>query len=134
MCKVIEAHTVSTATTRATLTKLRQTFSFTWFPTPLFQTTGVVSRDRSLSNSAALTASNMRRSSPYRTSSNGAAKRACQTVKFGLRKTMGTLKDRKSTCGVHAQNTATDPLLSATIDHQYRTTFCRNKRTINSGI
>ena len=126
--KFIDAHIVSSATTCMTLTKLRQTYSFTGLPHTIVSDNGSCFTSDEFEQFCRANGIKHMRCSPYHPSSNRAVEHAIQTVKFGLRKSnfrepggqvvhsAGEVPshtsgyDRKSTCGVHAQNTATDPL------------------------
>ena len=92
--KFIDAHIVSSATTSATLTKLRQTFSFTGLPHTIVSDNGSCFTSDEFEQFCRANGIKHVRCSSYHPSSNGAAERAVQTVKFGLRKTKGNLEDR----------------------------------------
>ena len=92
--KFIDAHIVSSATTSVTLTKLRQTFSFTGLPHTIVSDNGSCFTSDEFEQFCRANGIKHVRCSPYHPSSNGAAERAVQTVKFGLRKTKGNLEDR----------------------------------------
>ena len=87
--KFIDAHIVSSATT-----KLRQTFSFTGLPHTIVSDNGSCFTSDEFEQFCRANGIKHVRCSPYHPSSNGAAERAVQTVKFGLRKTKGNLEDR----------------------------------------
>ena len=80
--KFIDAHIVSSATKNVTLLKVRQTFSHT-----IFSDHGSCFTSEQFEQ---LCRANRRETcemlSNYKSASNGAAERAVQTVKFGLRK------------------------------------------------
>ena len=92
--KFIDVHIVSSATTSMTLTKLRQTFSFTGLPHIIVSDNGSCFTSDEFEQFCRANGIKHVRCSPYHPSSNGAAERAVQTVKFGLRKTKGNLEDR----------------------------------------
>ena len=95
--KFIDAHIVSSATTSVTLTKLRQTFSFTGLPHTIVSDNGSCFTSDEFEQFCRANGIKHVICSPYHPSSNGAAERAAQTVKFGLRKTKGNLEDRMDT-------------------------------------
>ena len=86
--KYIDAHVVSSATTSATITKLRQTFAVLGLPITI------------VSDNGSCRANGIKhvKCSPYHPSSNGLAERAVQAVKAGLKKTTGNLEDRLCNC------------------------------------
>ena len=87
--KFIDAHIVSSAPTSVTLTKLRQTFSFTGLRHTIVSDNGSCFTSDEFEQF--WRANGIKHVS---SSSNGAAERAVQTVKCGLRKTKGNLEDR----------------------------------------
>ena len=95
--KLIDAHIVSSATTSVTLTKLRQTFSFTGLPHTIVSDNGSCFTSDEFEQFCRANGIKHVICSPYHPSSNGAPERAAQTVKFGLRKTKGNLEDRMDT-------------------------------------
>ena len=92
--KFIDAHTVSLATTSVTLTKLRQTFSFTGLPHTIVSDNGSCFTSDEFEQFCRANGIKHVRCSHYHPSSNGATERALQTVKLGLRKTKGNMEDR----------------------------------------
>ena len=92
--KFIDAHIVSSATTSVTVTRLRQTFSFTRLPRTIVSDNGSCFTSDEFEQFCRANGFKHVRCSPYHSSSNGAAERTAQTVKFGLRKTKGNLEDR----------------------------------------
>ena len=147
--KFIDAHIVSSATTSVTLTKIRQTLSFTGLPHTIVSDNGSCFTSDEFEQFCRANGIKHVRCSPYHPSSNGAAERVVQTVKLCLRKTKGNLEDRlyillaryrvnhmvrqkehlRSSCSKDRHRPAL-----IFYDHQYRTQFCRNKRTTNSGM
>ena len=92
--KFIDAHIVSSTTTSMTITKLRQIFSFTGLPHTIGSDNGSCFTCDEFEQFCRANGIKYVRCSPYHPSSNGAAERDVQTVKFGLRKTKGNLADR----------------------------------------
>ena len=92
--KFIDAHVVSAATTSVTLTKLRQTFAFTGLPNTIVSDNGSCFTSEEFGTFFRANGIKHIRCSPYHPSSNGAAERAVQTVKAGLKKTKSHLEDR----------------------------------------
>ena len=136
--KFVDAHIVSSATTSVTLTKLRQTFSFTGLPHTIVSDNGICFTNDEFEQFCRANGIKHVRCSPYHPSSNGAAERAVQTVKSGCtlcwRGTEWHLSVRqeehlRSSCSKHRHR----PALIC-YDHQYRTKFCINKHTTNSGM
>ena len=91
--KFIDAHIVSSAITIMTLTKLRQTFSFKRLPHSIVSDNGSCFTGDEFEQFCRANGIKYVRCSPYHPSSNGAAERAVQIVKFYLLKTKGNLED-----------------------------------------
>ena len=91
--KYIDAHVVSSATTSATITKLRQTFAVLGLPITVSYNGSCFTSDE-FEQFCKVNGIKHVKCSPYHPSSNGLAERAVQTVKAGLKKTTGNLEDR----------------------------------------
>ena len=92
--KFIDAHIVSLATTSVTLTKLRQTFYVTELPHTIVSDSGCCFTSDESEQFSRTNGIKHVICSHCRPSINGAAERAFQTVKFGLRKTKGNTEER----------------------------------------
>ena len=87
--KYIDAHIVNAATSSATITKLRQTFATHGLPSALVSDNATCFKSSEFEEFCRLNGIQHVTSAPFRPASNGAAERAVQTVKAGLRKTEG---------------------------------------------
>ena len=87
--KYIDAHIVNAATSCATITKLRQTFPTHGLPSVLVSENATCFKSSEFEEFCRLNAIQHVTSAPFRPASNGAAERAVQMVKAGLRKTEG---------------------------------------------
>ena len=89
--KYIDAHIVNAATSSATITKLRQTFATHGhgLPSVLVSDNATCFKSSEFEEFCRLNGIQHVTSAPLRPASNGAAERAVQTVKAGLRKTEG---------------------------------------------
>lgn len=92
--KYIDAHVVSTATTSATITQLRQTFAGVGLPNAIVSDSGSCFTSDEFKQFCRANGIKHIKCSLYHPSSNGLAKRVVQTVKAGLKKTRGDLEDR----------------------------------------
>ena len=92
--KYIDAHVVSSATTSATITKLRQTFAVLGLPITIVSDNGSCFTSDEFEQFCRANGIKHVKCSPYHPSSNGLAEPAVQTVKAGLKKTTGNLEDR----------------------------------------
>ena len=140
---------VSSAITIMTLTNLRQTFSFKRLPHSIVSDNGSCFTSDEFEQFCRANGIKYVRCSPYHPSSNGAAERAVQIVKFYLLKPKVTWRTGCTLCwrgtewhlgvqqGEHLRSSCSKhrhrPALIC-YHHQYRTTCSRNKRTINSGM
>ena len=96
--KYIEAHIVNAATSSATITKLRQTFSTHGVPSVLVSDNATCFKSSEFKELYRLNGIQHVTSAPSRPASNGAAGRAGQAVKAGLRKT--EVRDMETRCTV----------------------------------
>lgn len=87
--KYIDAHVMSSATTTATIRKLRQTFATHGLPCTLVSDNGTAFTSQEFQTFCNMNGIKHVRSSPFHPASNGLAERAVQTVKGGLKKTTG---------------------------------------------
>ena len=92
--KYIDAHVVSSATTSATITKLRQTFAVLVLPITIVSDNGSCFTSDQFEQFCRANGIKHVNCSPYHPSSNGLAERAVQTAKAGLKKTTGNLEGR----------------------------------------
>ena len=92
--KYIDAHVVSSATTSATITKLRQTFAVLVLPIAIVSDNGSCFTSDQFEQFCRANGIKHVKCSPYHPSSNGLAERAVQTAKAGLKKTTGNLEGR----------------------------------------
>ena len=87
--KFIECHVVSTANSANTIVKLLQTFATHGFPSQLVSDNGTQFTSEEFAQFCRGNGIQHIRSAPYHPASNGLAERAVQTVKNGLKKTVG---------------------------------------------
>ena len=92
--KYIDAHVVSSATTSATITKLRQTFAVLGLPITIVSDNVSCFTSDEFEQFCKANGIKHVKCSPYHRSTNGLAERSVQTVKAGLKKTTGNLEDR----------------------------------------
>ena len=95
--KYIDAHVVSSATTSATLTKLRQTFAILGLPSSVVSDTGSCFCSEVFEQFCRANGIKHIKYSSYHPSSNGLGESAVQTGKAGLEKKNGNLEDRLNT-------------------------------------
>ena len=88
--KYIDAHIVNAATSSAIIIKLRQTFATHDLPSALVSDNATCFKSSEFEEFCRLNGVQHVTSAPSRPASNGAAERAVQTVKAGLRKTEGS--------------------------------------------
>lgn len=88
--KFIVAHVVDTTSTHLTLRKLRETFAMCGLPKVLVSDNGTCFTSHEFGEFCRQNGIKHIRSSPFHPSSNGAAERAVQSVKAGVRKIAGT--------------------------------------------
>ena len=92
--KYIDAHVVASATTSATITKLRHTFAVLGLPITIVSDNGSCFTSDEFEQFCRANGIKHVKWSPYHPSSNGLTERAVQTVKAGLKKTTCNLEDR----------------------------------------
>ena len=92
--KYIDAHVVTSATTAATILRLRQTFSTHGLPCTIVSDNGSPFTSREFQQYCSMNGIKHIRSSPFHPASNGLAERAVQTIKGGHKKMGGDLETR----------------------------------------
>ena len=92
--KFMDAHMVNSATTKLTVSKLKQTFAYMGLPNTIVSDNGSCFTSEEFQHFCRVNGIKHVTSSPYHPSSNGLAERAVQTLKGGLKKSRGDLEDR----------------------------------------
>lgn len=87
--KYIDAHIMSSATSAATIVRLRQTFATHGLPSSIVSDNGTAFTSKEFADFCTKNGIKHIKSSPYHPASNGLAERAVQTVKKGIKKTPG---------------------------------------------
>jgi hypothetical protein len=87
--KYIDAHVMSSSTSAATITRLRQTFATHGLPSTIVSDNGTAFTSKEFQEFCSKNGIKHIKSSPYHPASNGLAERAVQTVKKGIKKTPG---------------------------------------------
>lgn len=87
--KYIDAHVMTSATSNATIIKLRQTFATHGLPSSIVSDNGTPFTAKEFCEFCKTNGIKRINSSPYHPASNGLAERAVQTVKRGLKRTPG---------------------------------------------
>ena len=94
--KYIDVHAVSSATTSATITKLRQTFAVLGLPITIVSENGSCFTSDEFEQFCRAKGITHVKCSPYHPSSHGVAEMAVQAVKAGLKKTTNNQPGRSS--------------------------------------
>jgi hypothetical protein len=92
--KYIDAHIMASASSAGTIQKLRQTFATHGLPVQLVSDNGTCFTSAEFGDFCKQNGIKHTCTAPYHPSSNGLAERAVQTLKNGLRKSVGDLEDR----------------------------------------